>query len=222
MLSLFLGFRIKEQLQKDEKEMLKNTSEARKLDRTRLPCLRKVKKGKLFTEVRKVNELLKKIESKDVTEDNDLFYLGAALVTNVFQKTKRKGEKNSLGSKEDWKFKFDLGRLTALLKGNEMKKKHQDNSHKRCKLQEKGKTKVRQEILQRIKAKTAKINRYQQRVSQFQRNRFFRNNEGRFYKQIDGSEEGEEIVIPDAQEAKTFWTEIWDQEVEHNKDATWL
>ena len=33
-------------------------------------------------------------------------------------------------------------------------------------------------ILQRIKAKTNEINRYQQRVSQFQQNRFFRNNEG--------------------------------------------
>ena len=60
-------------------------------------------------------------------------------------------------------------------------------------------------------------------MSQFQQNRFFRNNEGRFYyKQIDGSEEREEIVIPDAQEAKTFWTDIWGKEVEHNKDATWL
>ena len=57
-----------------------------KLDRTRLPCLRKVEKGKLFTEVKKVNELFKKIKSKDVTEDNDLFYLAAALVTKVFEK----------------------------------------------------------------------------------------------------------------------------------------
>ena len=53
--------------------MLKNMPEIRKLDRTRLPCLRKVEKGKLFTEVRKVSELLNKTESKDVTEDNDLF-----------------------------------------------------------------------------------------------------------------------------------------------------
>ena len=45
-------------------------------------------------------------------------------------------------------------------------------------------------------------------MSQFQQKSFFRNNEGRFYKQIDESEEGEEIVIPDAQNAKTFWTNI--------------
>ena len=51
-------------------------SEIPKLVRTRLPFLRKVDKRKLFWEVREVNELLKKIESKDVTED-ELFYLGA-------------------------------------------------------------------------------------------------------------------------------------------------
>ena len=50
----------------------------------------------------------------------------------------------------------------------------------------------------------------------------FKNNESRFYKKIDGSEDGEEIVIPDAQEQKTFWTNIWGHEVEHNKGATWL
>ena len=44
------GSRIKEELLKDEKKMLKNMSEIRKLDRTRLLCLRKVEKGKLFTE----------------------------------------------------------------------------------------------------------------------------------------------------------------------------
>ena len=41
-------------------------------------------------------------------------------------------------------------------------------------------------------------------MSQFQQKSFFRNNEGRFYKQIDESKEGKEIIIPDAQEAETF------------------
>ena len=57
-------------------------------------------------------------------------------------------------------------------------------------------------------------------MSQFQKNRIFINIVGQFYKQIDGREEGEEIVIPDAQEAQTFWTDLWAQEVEHNKGAT--
>ena len=50
-----------------------------------------------------MNKLLQKIKSKDVTEDNDLLYLGAALVTKVFAKKKTKGGRNSLDKKEDWK-----------------------------------------------------------------------------------------------------------------------
>ena len=73
----------------------------------------------------------------------------------------------------------NLGRLNALLE-RKKKKKHMDNLQKRYKLKEKGKPKVKEEIMRRINVKTAKINRYQQRVSQFQQNRFFRNNEGQF------------------------------------------
>ena len=76
------------------------------VDRTRLPFLRKVEKGKLFTEVRKVNQLLKKIKSKDVNEDNELFYLGAALVTKAFGKITQKERRNSLGGNKDWKVKL--------------------------------------------------------------------------------------------------------------------
>ena len=154
-------------------------SEIRKLDRTRLTCLRKVEKGKLLTEVRNVNELLKKIESKDLKADNDLFYIEAALVTKVFKKKKIKGEK-----KQSWwkrrlesqvkELDKDLGRLNALLEGKKMKKKHQYNLQKRYLLKERRKPNVKEEMLQRIKAKTAKINRYQQRVSQFQHNSFFK------------------------------------------------
>ena len=91
--NLEFGFRIKEELLDDEKEMLRNMLKIRNLDGTRLPYLRKVEKGKLSREVREVKELLKKIESKGVTEDNDLFYLGAVLVTKVFEKNKTKSEK---------------------------------------------------------------------------------------------------------------------------------
>ena len=141
-------------------------SEIRKLDRTRLPCLRKVEKAKLLTEIRKVNDLLNKIESKDVTEDNDLFYLGVALVNKVFEKNKTNGAK-----KQPWwerrlespvkELKKDLGRLDALLEGKKMKKKHQDNLQTRYKLNEKGNPKVKEKMLLGIKVKSSKINRYQ-------------------------------------------------------------
>ena len=136
------GFRIKKELLEDVKEMLRNTSEIRKLDGTRSPCLRKVKKGKLFTEVRKMKEILKKIEAKDVTEQNDLLYLGAALVTKLFEKNKTKCEKKVLVENNK-----DLERLNPLLEGKKMKKKHQDNFLKTYKFKKKGKPKLKEEIM---------------------------------------------------------------------------
>ena len=50
----------------------------------------------MFIEIRKGNQLLKKIELKDVTEDNDLLYLEAALVNTVLERNKTKGEKKQL------------------------------------------------------------------------------------------------------------------------------
>ena len=105
-----------------------------------------------------------------MTEDNDLFYLTAALVNTVFERIKTKGDKKQpwwkrrLGSQVK-ELNIDLGRLNTLIEGKKMKKKHQDNLQKRYKLKKKGKAKVKVKILQRIKAKTAKINRYHQRVS---------------------------------------------------------
>ena len=99
-----------------------------------------------------------------MTEDNDLFYLGAALVTKVFAKKKTKGGRNSLNKKRRLESRVkelnkDLWSLNAMLVGKNMKKRHQDNLHKRYKLKEKGKPKVK-EMLQRIKVKTIKIKRY--------------------------------------------------------------
>ena len=77
-------------------------------------------------------------------------------MTKVFENTKIKGEK-----KQPWwkrrlesqvkELNKDLGRLNALLEGMMMKKKHQNKLQNRYKLKEKGKPKVKEEILQRIK-----------------------------------------------------------------------
>ena len=118
--------------------MLKNMSEIRKIDRARLPCLRKVAKENLLTEVRRVDESLKKIESKHVAKDNDLFYLEAAFVTKVFDKTKIKVEKKQSWWKRSLESQVkelskDLWRLNELLEVKKLKKKYQGNSQKRYK-----------------------------------------------------------------------------------------
>ena len=52
------------------------------------------------------------MNQKDVTEDNDLVYLGAALATEVFEKTKTNTEKKRLKNQVN-KINKDLGRLNA-------------------------------------------------------------------------------------------------------------
>ena len=84
-------FRIKEELLEDEKEMLKNMSDSKARQNKITMSQKSWKKKTVYR--RKTNELSKKIESNDVTEDIDLFYLGAALVAKVSEKNKRKGEK---------------------------------------------------------------------------------------------------------------------------------
>ena len=51
-----------------------------------MPCIRKVGKGNILTN----GEV---IELKGVIEDNDLLYLGAALMTKVFKTNKTKRER---------------------------------------------------------------------------------------------------------------------------------
>ena len=63
---------------------------------------------------------------------------------------------------------------------------------------------AKEEIHQKIKAKTGKITRYQQRISQYQQNRLFRNNEGRFYQQLNNEKEHFENEVPDAETARNF------------------
>ena len=84
-------------------------SEIQKLDRTRLPRLRKVEKEELFTEKwMKTWDVKMKDEPNDVTDDNDLLYLGAALATKDLKTTKQKVKRNDLGGKDDWKFKLKI------------------------------------------------------------------------------------------------------------------
>ena len=78
-----------------------------------------------------------------------------------------------------------------------------------------------EELKQRVIAKKAKINRYDQRIKQFQQNRMFRTSQKQFYQQING-EVRQNDITPDAEESRLFWSDIWDNPKEHNQNAEWL
>ena len=81
---------------------------------------------------------------------------------------------------------------------------------------------MKEEIKQRIVAKTGKIKRFSNRINQYRQNRLFQNNRHRFYQELNEEGQQQENEAPDQGEARRFWLDICSKEVEHNKDAEWL
>ena len=80
-----------------------------------------------------------------------------------------------------------------------------------------------EKLKQRILAKAAKIKRYDQRRTQYKQNILFKQDQKRFYQELNGTARNEN-VIPDADESKKFWSDIWSVGKEHNRGsvAEWL
>ena len=73
------------------------------------------------------------------------------------------------------------------------------------------------ELKQRITAKGTKVKQYDNTIKQFQDNRNFETNQGRFFKNFEGKEE--RAKPPNAEDARAFWKVIWSTKVEHKQDA---
>ena len=90
------------------------------------------------------------------------------------------------------------------------------------KLKEKGLQVVKEELKQRIIAKSGKITRYNQQIKQYQQNRQFKNKETGFYKRLNNEEIQSESGVPERNQAKQYWTDLWSTDVIHNRKAMWL
>eukprot|EP00795_Rhopilema_esculentum_P000616 gene616-10310_t len=85
----------------------------------------------------------------------------------------------------------------------------------------KGVTTVIEELKQRIKAKNAKIKKYEERNNQYIQHRLFQTNQRLLFEKIEGVER-ENYIKPDADQSKAFWSDIWSKDVVHNSDASWI
>ncbi len=81
----------------------------------------------------------------------------------------------------------DLSRVNIFIGGKKLKRKNAEVLQKKYHIKQKGLQTTKEIICQRIKAKAGKLKRYNQRISQFQQNRLFNNNEGRFYQQLNNN-----------------------------------
>ena len=105
------------------------------------------------------------------------------------------------------------GELTRKERYKELERKYQ--------IKKKGENVVIEELKQRLQAKAAKLNRYKQRANQLRINRLFQQDQKTVYQEFNGMSKSEDVA-PDAEESEQFWSNIWGNEVQHNKDAEWL
>ena len=83
---------------------------------------------------------------------------------------------------------------------------------------------VIEELKERVTAKAEKLRRCEQRVQQYRQNRIlFEYDQKKLYKELDGDSSGTDTnCMPDAEESCEFWSNIWDNPIEDNRDAEWL
>ena len=77
-----------------------------------------------------------------------------------------------------------------------------------------------EELKQRMIAKSAKVQRYEHRITQFKQNRLFHIDQ-KLHSQLNGGRKFSNNV-PDADESMRFWSDIWSVKKEHNREAAWL
>ena len=77
-----------------------------------------------------------------------------------------------------------------------------------------------EELKQGITAKVTKVQRYGNRTKQFQYNRNFESNPGKFFKNLEGKEERAKSLNPE--DATAFWKRVWSIKVEQKQDAEWI
>lgn len=184
---------------------------------------------KLNTAVNKVNKVLHYFETTNVTETNDL--IKACSVWVYKELGLRKINKNKQKNKEPWwkrRIEGDVKELQKHISILDRLKKGEMKSNKKTEklltkywVNKKGLNSVLEELKQRVIAKQARLARYSERILQFKQNRMFNSSQKRLFAELNGLEKGDD-EIPDADESRKFWSNIWSKNKEHNHKAEWL
>ena len=156
--------------------MLNRLNEINKNNRTILPALKDIDKTKLYAALKKIDDILGKIKVKSITETNDPIYYGAVLVTDMvgvkIGKTEIKKEpwwKRQLeGQIKD--IRRELSWVNAIIENKPIKKKNLETLQRKYKLKETKLLGVKEELIQKLKAKSGKIKRYDHRIKQYHQN----------------------------------------------------
>ena len=191
---------------------------------------KKVDMNTLNRTTAKVNRVVELIETKNITQTNNLIKTAGVWVADQLGLKKCEDGKK----KDPWWKRYteeDIKQLKKDINILERVKKGQIGARKQGKaklveekyrVKRKGLKTVIEELKQRILAKAAKISRYEQRIQQYRINRLFKVDQKKVYNEFNGQTESSNGDIPNAEESRTFWSGIWGVEKEHNKEADWL
>ena len=186
-----------------------------------------VNKKNIQSEIKKLENIIKKVITSTISETNRFII---ALIWYVAHKMGLK-ERDQRPRKDPWwkrRIINDIKELRTVVSQLERRQNNEMRSNRAMKyiddkyrVREKGVSVVIEELKQRVVAKAAKVKRYDARNEQQRQNRLFEVDQGRLYQELDGKDRNE-ILIPDAGEARSFWSLIWENPVEHNTQAEWL
>ena len=184
---------------------------------------KKVEKKLLKTQTNWVNEAVKYLKSKSITETNN--FIRAASVWETRQiglkkaehrkknepsgKRSIKGNKKTLRSQEE-EVKGEL-RLKKICKLSELDDRYRVKGN--------GLKAAIEGLKQRMLAKSAKL--YQQRIKQFRQNRIFYFHQKKTYAELNG-DEVRPSDVSNAEEIGIIWDDIWSVGKGHFQEAEWL
>ena len=149
---------------------------------------KKVDRWQLNTITQKVNKVIEHIETRNITETNNLM---RAISTFVAEKLGLKKGRRENQHKEPWwkrRIERDINELRKHIsimdrerKGELRSRRTYQEIMKKYQVDRKGLFVVIEELKQRLTAKAAKIRRYEQRIHQYRQNRLFSTDQKRFF-----------------------------------------
>ena len=184
-------------------------------------------KEKIKEEVIKMNKVLEHVKITDFTHCRNVIQAAMKIVGEEVGMKKSNAKKKK---EPFWKRRIltdisrlrkDLSRIEAWFAGRwkKDKKKEKDWLDQKYGLRRKGFTLIMEELKQRITAKATKVKQHDNKIKQFQDNRNFQTNQGRFFKNLKGKEE--RTKPPNADDATAFLKGIWSTRFEQKQDAEW-
>ena len=155
--------------------------------------LRTADRNKTREKTMLVNEVIDRIRVENISDANPLVLAGANVVADLLGINKRKGTNQQPWWKRRMQAKVqnlrkDLSKLEEWKNNNLRSERKKELLERQYHVKNKGINSVVEELKQRIKAKTAKIRKYEERSNQFMQNRLFQTNQKRLFEKLEGIE----------------------------------